>query len=76
MNFMPKKYWDYIIEMDDKSENSKELVNLALGRNEVLKANILKILDEQIDFSKKQELIEKEKCEAIDYFNSIIAQIC
>ncbi len=60
----------------DKSENSKELVNLALGRNEVLKANILKILDEQIDFSKKQELIEKEKCEAIDYFNSIIAQIC
>ncbi len=60
----------------DKSENSKELVNLALGRNEVLKANILKILDEQIEFSKKQELIEKEKCEAIDYFNSIIAQIC
>lgn len=22
MNFMPKKYWDYIIEMDDKNENS------------------------------------------------------
>ncbi len=60
----------------DKSENSKELVNLVLGRNEVLKANILKILDETIEFSKKQELIEKEKCEAIDYFNSIIAQIC
>ncbi len=60
----------------DKSENSKELVNLALGRNEVLKANILKILDEPIEFSKKQELIEKEKCDAIDYFNSIIAQIC
>lgn len=60
----------------DKSDNNKELVNLALGRNEVLKANILKILDEQIDFSQKQELIEKEKCEAFDYFNSLIAQIC
>ncbi len=60
----------------DKSDNSKELVNLVLGRNEVLKANILKILGEQIEFSKKQELITKEKCEAIDYFNSIIAQIC
>ncbi|MBQ4119242.1 MAG: VanZ family protein [Clostridia bacterium] len=61
---------------NDKSENSKELVNLALGRNEVLKANILKILDEPIEFSKKQKLIEKEKCEAVDYFNSIIAQMC
>lgn len=64
------------ILVTDKSDNSKELLNLALGRNEVLKANILKILNEEIDFSKKQELIEKEKCEAFDYFNSIIAQIC
>ncbi len=61
---------------DAKNENAKELVNLALGRNEVFKANVLKILGEQIDLDQKKTLIEKERNEAFDYFNSILAQNC
>lgn len=61
---------------EQQNQNSKDLVNLALGRNEVLKSEILKILSSDITFSEKKALIEKEKCEAYDYFNSIVAQTC
>lgn len=57
-------------------ENAKELVNLALGRNEVLKAEILKILGCEASFEDKQNLILTEMREAYDYFNSILAQMC
>lgn len=58
------------------SENTKELVNLALGRNEVLKSEILQILTLEISFEQKQNLIQSEKTKAYDYFNSILAQMC
>ncbi len=61
---------------DENNDNAKELVNLALGRNEVFKANVLKILGEKLELSEKQALIEKERCEAFDYFDSILAQNC
>ncbi len=54
----------------------KELINLALGRTEVLKAEMLKILSRDIPFEEKKQLIENEKRDAYDYFDSIIAQTC
>lgn len=55
--------------------DTKELVNLILGRTEVLKAEILKILNSDNDFEAKKDLMQKEQAEAYDYFNSIKAQI-
>ncbi len=60
---------------DGQDETKKELVNLALGRNEVLKSEILKIMNMEIEFSQKKDLIERERQETFDYFDSIIAQI-
>lgn len=57
-------------------ENTKELVNLVLGRNEVLKSEILQILSLETAFEQKQNLIQSEKIKAYDYFNSILAQMC
>ncbi len=54
----------------------KELVNLALGRTEVLKSEILKILSLEVSFEEKKNLIEKEQREIFDYFDSLKAQIC
>ena len=68
------KTCNYITEKG--GDNTKELVNLALGRNEVLKTEIFKILGLAVSFDEKQELIQKEKQEAFDYFNSIKAQMC
>ncbi len=64
------------LAVNNTGENTKELVNLALGRNEVLKAEILKILALPVSFEEKQELILKEKQDAYDYFDSIRAQMC
>ncbi len=58
------------------NENKKELVNLALGRSEVFKAQVLKILESEVGFPEKQNMIEQERREAFDYFDSIIAQMC
>ena len=57
-------------------ENTKELVNLVLGRNEVFKSEILQILSLETSFEQKQNLIQSEKTKAYDYFNSILAQMC
>lgn len=59
----------------ENSENSKELVNLALGRTEVLKAEILKIVSLDISLEDKQALMQKEQDSAYDYFDSLKAQI-
>lgn len=64
------------ITLFENGENQKELVNLALGRTEVLKAQILNILKSDQPFSEKKDLIEKEKQQAYDYFDSILAQMC
>lgn len=64
------------ITLRENGENQKELVNLALGRTEVLKTQILGILKTDKPFSEKKDLIEKEKQQAYDYFDSILAQMC
>ena len=56
-------------------ENSKELVNLVLGRCEVLKAEILAIVLCEVNLQQKQEMMQTERAAAYDYFNSILAQI-
>ena len=63
------------ITAESCDENCKELVNLALGRNEVLKSQILKILSGEQSFEEKKVLIEKERKDAFDYFDSILAQM-
>jgi DNA-directed RNA polymerase subunit F len=55
--------------------DSKELVNLILGRTEVAKAEILKILELEEDPEAARKLIEQEKNATEDYFNSVRAQI-
>lgn len=52
----------------------KELVNLILGRTEVAKAEILKIVSSECSFEEKQNLIDKEYSAAEEYFISIMAQ--
>lgn len=64
---------DLTINIDE--EDTRELVNLVLGRTEVLKAEILKILNSDNDFEAKKDLMQKEQAEAYDYFNSIKAQL-
>ncbi len=56
-------------------EDSKELVNLVLSRCEVLKAEILAICCCEVSFDQKLAMMESEQTAAVDYFNSILAQI-
>ena len=59
----------------DGKADTKELVNLVLGRTEVLKAEILKILNSNEPFEIKKDLMQNEQMSAFDYFDSIKAQI-
>lgn len=52
----------------------KELINLILGRTEVAKSEILKIINSSSDFSEKKELIDTQLLLAEDYFKSVAAQ--
>lgn len=65
-----------IIMKNATSTDCKDLVNLALGRNEVLKSEIFNISQSDKTFEEKKLLCDDEKREAFDYFDSIIAQIC
>ena len=56
--------------------NKKELINLALGRSEVFKSQVLYIVQSDADSELKHKMIEQEKSDAFDYFDSIIAQTC
>ncbi len=69
------KLCNELVKTDEQNKMRKELVNLALGRTEILKSEIHKILQLEIPFDEKKELIEKERDDAYDYFDSIIAQI-
>ena len=60
---------------DKYGEGSKELVNLVLSRCEVLKAEILAICCCESNFEQKLSMMETEQNSALDYFNSILAQI-
>ncbi len=63
------------LTIQNGAADKKELVNLVLGRTEVLKAEILKILNSTESFEQKKDLMQKEQMAAYDYFNSIKAQI-
>ena len=63
-------------ELSLKDDQDKvELVNLVLGRTEILKAETLKILSSELDFEQKKDLMQNEQSAAFDYFDSIKAQI-
>lgn len=55
--------------------NAKELVNLILGKTEVLKAEILNIVYSPADFITKKALIDNQFDKARDYFASVKAQL-
>lgn len=55
-------------------QNAKELLNLILGRTEVAKAEILKIVSSEISSDEKKEKIDAEYEKANDYFESVMAQ--
>lgn len=58
----------------EQSQEVKELLNLILGKTEVVKAEILKIVSS--DVSPDDKLPEIDRCftEAADYFESVMAQ--
>lgn len=53
----------------------RELINLALGRTEVFKADCLTIASSNTSFSVKKECVDRIKAEAEDYFESLRAQL-
>ena len=63
------------LTLDNNTEERHELVNLILGRTEVLKAEILNILKSEAEVDTKKQLILSQQDLAYDYFNSIKAQI-
>lgn len=58
-----------------EENGNKELVNLILGRTEVAKAEILKAVSSNLDFDSKKTIIDNEFSQAVDYFESVLAQI-
>ncbi len=84
MNYAAKVIGECVVEVTKvcnkitetaQTETQKELVNLALGRCEVLKSEILKIMSNDMPFEQKKDLIEKQRKDTFDYFDSIIAQM-
>ena len=57
-----------------EGEDVKELVNLILGRTEVAKSEILKIISTDCDIDSKKEQILAVQTAATDYFDSVMAQ--
>lgn len=58
-----------------QSENTKDLINLIMGKSEICKAEILNIATSSADFSDKCDMMNNQYTEAIDYFKSVVAQI-
>ena len=58
----------------DGNQQAKELVNLILGRTEVAKAEILKIVNMNTDNTTKLNAMKNEEIDAEDYFKSVMAQ--
>lgn len=58
----------------EPGENNKELINLILGRTEVAKAEILKIISSNEDSQSKVSAMNDELNQAEDYFKSVMAQ--
>ena len=66
----------YCNRLTDNSSysNAKELMNLILGRTEVAKSEILKIVSSDYNDETKKEKIDGEYENAVDYFDSVMAQ--
>lgn len=67
------KYCSKLGSMQDNPD-SKELINLILGRTEVAKAEILKMVSSENSIEVKNELMNNELSNAEDYFQSVFAQ--
>ena len=59
---------------ESAGEMTKEMVNLILGRTEVAKSEILRIISLDISLEEKKELIDEQYKSAEDYFISVEAQ--
>ena len=57
------------------SNDKKEVLNLIMGKAEVVKAEIFAITEGQLTEENKKELIDAQCAEALDYFKSAYAQI-
>ena len=58
----------------EQTTEVKELINLILGRTEIAKAEILRIVSDNLPFETKKSLIDSEQASAEDYFLSVLAQ--
>ena len=59
---------------ESSKENKKELINLILGRTEIAKSEILSAVSSEVTFSAKQDLINTQYNEALEYFKSVMEQ--
>ena len=67
------KYCDML--NNKPSENTKDLINLIMGKSEICKSEILTIAIGQLDYKTKCELMDSQANDALDYFKSVLAQI-
>ena len=67
------KYCDMLT--NKPSENTKDLINLIMGKSEICKSEILTIAIGEMDYNTKRELIDSQANDAMDYFKSVLAQI-
>lgn len=66
----------YCNELTEKpNSDTKELVNLILGRTEVAKSQIFSLLEESSDLEELKSKAEKIALDTEDYFKSVMAQI-
>ena len=56
-------------------ENTKDLINLIMGKSEICKSEILTIALGELDYQTKCDLMDSQQTDAIDYFKSVLAQI-
>ncbi len=62
------------LSSSEPTANTKEMINLILGRTEIAKAEILKIVSEDLALESKKTLIDSEQTDTEDYFLSVLAQ--
>ena len=67
------KYSDMVT--NKPSENTKDLINLIMGKSEICKSEILTIALGELDYNTKCDLMDSQLNDAVDYFKSVLAQI-
>ena len=67
------KYTDMITA--NPCENTKDLINLIMGKSEICKSEILTIALGELDYQTKCDLMDSQLTDALDYFKSVLAQI-